>query len=172
MEEMEDVKEQLEKLGVVVVDKPMQTHKYQNSKKYEYKTTTPKVVLEMYKKLNIFDIENYDDRAIMIIKYFSSKKYRLKTAMKYYEFVRRDGVIGDSPIYLNKRIFDKIKPPQERVPEIGKFKKCIEYFHELVKKGIDMKYEYSDYQSIEIREVNLAFTILFIYSTSSSNSIE
>ena len=151
------------------VDIPVQKRKYKASKKRvkqtEYKTKIPQTVLEMYKKLNIFEIENLDDRAILIIKYLASQKYRLRTALKYYEFVRRDGVIGESPIFLNKRIFDKIKSPQERIPPIENFKKCIEYFQENIKKVVGLKMLSNVYVPMELRQANLSYAVLFVYYT-------
>jgi integrase len=154
---------------IVAVDIPRQNRKFKCSKRRAkpetYKTKTPKTVLEMYKKLNIFEIENHDDRAIMIVKYLASQKYRLKTALKYYEFVRRDGIIGESPIFLNKRIFDKIKSPQERIPPVENFKKCIEYLQEIIKANINTKMLCNQYMPMEMRQANLAFAVLFVYYT-------
>lgn len=150
---------------VKFINKPRQTQKIKLAKQTEYKTTTPSTVLEMYKKLNIFDVENYDSRAIMIAKYLAQKKYRLNTAMKYFEFVRRDGIIGDSPIQLNKRMFDIIKQPQQRIPSIDQFKKCIVYLHEQINNPLYQKMDSNEYHSKEIRKVNLAYAVLFVYYT-------
>lgn len=143
-----------------------QTQKLKAAKKTAYKTKIPNTVLEMYKKLNIFDIENNDDRAIMIVKYLASKQYRLQTALKYFEFVRRDGVIGDSQISLNKRMFDKITAPQERIPSIGMFKNLIEFFQNIISNDENkIKMDYNQYVSVKLRKVNLTYAVLFVYYT-------